>query len=223
MTSEIGSRPSASNRRPVVTITDSDGTGTRPGVTTTRRGVLAALAVGGAGALAGCLGGDEAAPDPVTLRGSEKSCDNCNMVVEQHQGPKAQAFYLDDAPTDTIGDREDGGAFFCSTWCCYTFVFRHEGRGHDPAGMYGTDYSSVEYELLDDGPGTLVSAHLDAGSFVDLTTLTFVVDSEVQGAMGPSLVGFSEADDAEAFAGEHGGDVLEHGEITAELVSALGP
>ena len=186
-----------------------------------RRAVVTGISAAGVGALAGCLG-DEDVPDPVALDGADQLCDNCNMVVSQHRGPKAQAFYLDDAPTDTIADREDGVAWFCSSWCGYSFVFEWEDRGHDPAGMYGTDYSAVEYELVGDGPATLISEHPEPEAFVEMDELTLVVDSDVQGAMGSSLIGFSGADDADAFVAEHGGDRFEHDDVTAELIAALG-
>ena len=195
----------------------TDQTGHRP----TRRALLVALSAGSVGALAGCLG-DEESPDPIALDGSDQLCDNCNMVVGNHRGPKGQAFYLDDAPTDAIADREDGVAWFCSTWCTYSFVFEYENRGHDPVGLYGTDYSTVEYQFVDSSGVTFITEHVEAEAFADLTDLTLVVDSDVQGAMGSSLVGFSDADDADAFADEHGGDIFDHDDVSADLIAALG-
>lgn len=186
-----------------------------------RRPVLAAVAAGGVGVLAGCLGdGSTAVPGAVALDGGEV-CDNCGMRIENHPGPAGQSFYLDDRPDALPDDREDGIAWFCSLFCTYTFNFRAEDSGHEPAGSYATDYSAVEYSLETDAGTTVVSAHLGAEAFERLGELTLVVDSDVEGAMGGSLIGFSDPDDAAAFADEHGGDLIEHGEVTPEIVSTL--
>lgn len=187
----------------------------------TRRTVLAALAVGGVGITAGCLGGDRDGPDPVALN-SGQECDNCNMRIEMHPGPVGQAFYGDDAPASLPDDREDGVAWFCSSTCTYNYLLENEERGHEPTVSYGTDYSAVDYELTEEGGATVITAHLGADSFADLHDLTFVANSEVEGAMGGSLIGFSDADDASAFADEHGGELLTHDDVTREVLSGLG-
>lgn len=195
---------------------------TRRGLT--RRGALATAAAGSVAAFAGCLGffGEEEIPDPVPIE-SGVACDQCNMIIDRHHGPVGQSYYLDDVP-DQLEDRDDGRANFCSTWCMYNFNFDQEETGFDVTGSYGTDYSTVEYELADDGGTTVIdpTPHLDADSFTRVSELTFVVDSDVEGAMGASLIGFSDADDAESFAAEHGGELLEDDEITFELISAMG-
>ena len=186
-----------------------------------RRTVLTAVAAGGAGSLAGCLGGGRDGPDPVSLDDGQ-ACDYCNMRIEMHPGPVGQAFYTDDPPASLPEDREDGIAWFCSSTCTYNYALENEQRGHEPTVSYGTDYSDVDYELRDSGGTTVISAHLDAEAFADLRDLTFVANSDVEGAMGKSLIGFTEQSDAESFAGEHGGELLEHGDVTREVLSALG-
>lgn len=187
----------------------------------TRRTVLTAVAAGGAGSLAGCLGGDGGGSDPVSLDDGQ-ACDYCNMRIEMHPGPVGQSFYTDDPPASLPEDREDGIAWFCSSTCTYNYVLENEQRGHEPTVSYGTDYSSVDYELRDSGGATVMSAHLGAESFADLRDLTFVANSDVEGAMGKSLIGFTDRGDAESFAGEHGGELLGHGDVTREVLSALG-
>lgn len=187
----------------------------------TRRTILTTLAAGGVGAVAGCLGGGRDGPDPVALD-SGQECDNCNMRIEMHPGPVGQAFYGDDAPASLPDDREDGVAWFCSSTCTYGYLLESEERGHEPTVSYGTDYSTVDYELTEDGGTTVITAHLGADGFTDLRDLTFVANSEVEGAMGGSLIGFSDADDASAFADDHGGELLTHGDVTREILSGLG-
>lgn len=193
----------------------------RPTSRTTRRRVLATVAAGGIGAVAGCLGDDREGPDPVALDDGQ-ACDNCDMRIDMHPGPVGQAFYGAEAPESLPDDREDGVAWFCSSTCTYSFLLEESERGHDPDISYGTDYSTVEYELHEDDGTDVISAHLDAEAFADLHTLTFVVDSDIEGAMGSSMVGFSDREDATAFADEHGGELFEHDEITRELIAGIG-
>lgn len=186
----------------------------------TRRALLATGAACGVAGLAGCFGQTDV-PEPVAIA-EDHTCENCNMVIARHPGPVAQAYYLDDAPS-ALEDREDGHARFCSTWCHYKFVFEMKDREYQPVGSYATDYSTVEYRVGEDS-GTLVidpSPHLGADSFSRTDSLSFVVDSDVEGAMGGSLLGFGDETDATEFTDEYGGDVLAESEITPELISAL--
>ncbi len=187
----------------------------------TRRVVLGTIAAGAVGGLAGCLGDDEEVPDPISLDEDGHHCDECNMVIQNHPGPVGQSFYLDDAPP-AVEDREDGIAWFCSSLCMYQFILDHDGQGFEPVGSYGTDYSTVEYDLSEDGGATVITADVNADSFAPTDELTFVVDSDVQGAMGSSLIGFSDEGDANSFASEHDGELYEEDEISDELLAALG-
>ncbi len=187
----------------------------RTGTGPTRRDVLVATGVAGAAALAGCLGGDDA-PEPVSLD-DEQVCDECGMVIEHHPGPVGQAFYDEDLP-----EGRDGPAWFCSGTCTYTWVFDQEDRGHEPTIIYATDYSTVDWELSGEDGVTFISAHLEAENQVDVTDLTMVVGSDVHGAMGEELIGFSDRDDAESFADEHGGELVTHDQVTRELIDSLG-
>lgn len=187
----------------------------------TRRAVLATVAVGGVGSVAGCLGGGGERPDPIALEDGQE-CDNCGMRIEMHPGPVGETFYGDDAPPTLPEDREDGIAWFCSSTCMYNYGLENEERGHEPIVSYGTDYSGVEYQLTEEGGATVISAHLEAEAFADVTELVFVVNSDVEGAMGASMIGFTDEGDAESFADEHGGELLGDDDITREVLSGLG-
>lgn len=193
----------------------------------TRRRLLGAGAAGGLAGFAGCIGGLTGSlggadvPEPVAIDEGQ-TCEQCNMVIARHPGPVAQTYYLDDAPP-ALEEREDGHGRFCSTWCHYRYVSEMRDRDYNPVGSYATDYSTVEYQIGEDA-GTLVidpSPHLGAESFSRIESLSFVVDSDAEGAMGGSLIGFSDEDDAAEFVNEYGGDVLAEDEITPELISAL--
>ncbi|MFA9504318.1 nitrous oxide reductase accessory protein NosL [Natrinema sp. H-ect1] len=181
-----------------------------------RRTILAGSALTGLAALAGCLDGDEASgPDPVTIEDGT-NCDNCTMPIVDYPGPVGEAFY-DDA--EALLD-EDRPAQFCSSLCTYAFTFEHEDD-QEPSVTYATDYSSVDYEIDTDGDAPEITSHVEADDFAPITDLTLVVDSEVEGAMGPSMIGFSDTDDADAFQADYGGDLYEHGDVSRDLVMSM--
>jgi len=172
---------------------------------------LAGLAVGVG--TAGCGSGSET-PDPVSLD-SEQHCDQCGMVIQQHAGPAGQTYYEGDHP-----EGRDGPAWFCSSICLYRYQFAAEDREWTRIVSYLTDYSGVDYTIRGDDE-QFISAHLGAEFFEQLEELTLVVRSEIQGAMGPAMVPFSDEEDARAFKDEYGGDLVEATEVTRELVDSL--
>jgi nitrous oxide reductase accessory protein NosL len=186
----------------------------------TRRSLLAgaaAVAAGGSGALAGCLGGGgDDAPEPVTLTTDDR-CDVCGMVIPNHPGPSAEVFYRDRDPAG-----HPNPARFDSTWEAYQFHFERESEGWTAAAFYVTDYSGVDYTVRRSGGDRLISTHPEAGAFAPAESVTYVAGSEVVGAMGRDLIGFGDRGDAESFRAEYGGDLVAHGEVTPELVARLG-
>ncbi|SDR15685.1 nitrous oxide reductase accessory protein NosL [Natronobacterium texcoconense] len=188
--------------------------GKRNGVT--RRTVLAG--VGGAGivALAGCSSADDDVPDPISID-EEQTCDNCTMGIGQHPGPVGQTHYED---PEAVVD-EDRPAQFCSSLCTYSHTFEQEEADNAPEVVYLTDYSSVEYDIETDDGTEEISSHLEAETFAVAGDLLLVVDSDVHGSMGRSLIGFSDGDEAEAFQDEYGGDLYDHEDVTGDLVMSL--
>ncbi len=184
----------------------------------TRRRVVAsalALTVG----LAGCQGSESSdgeMPEPVALTQGDQ-CEVCGMVIPNHPGPSAEIFYADNEPSG-----HENPARFDSTWEAFQYDFERQNRGWTHDVFYVTDYSSVDYELTTDGGDTLISTHVAAEDFVDATTVTFVVGSEVKGAMGRDLIGFSETADAEQFQRDHGGDLRSFDEVTEQTIAGLG-
>jgi len=178
-----------------------------------RRTVLTALGSGFVIGLAGCLGDGDDLPEPVSLDDGQ-ACDECGMEIQQHPGPTGQVFFDDHPP-----DRE-GPAWFCSVTCTYSYRFDREDEGVDPIVTYLTDYSRLEYSV-DDGDEPSISAHLAAEDHREESELTVVAGSDVLGAMGPELIPFGDADDAEAFAEEYGGDVRAAPDVDRELVDSV--
>lgn len=180
-----------------------------------RRRVLAATGAAVAAGLAGCLEDDdpgEEPADPIDLSGGA-TCDVCGMVIEDHYGPAGQLFYADGNPDD-----RDGPARFDSL---VELVASHEERlerGWELREAFVTDYSSVDYRLEERNGTTYISSHVGADAFADATDLSYVVDSDVEGAMGPDFLPFSRREDATAFVDEHGDEVR----TWDELPSAAG-
>lgn len=181
---------------------------------TTRRRVVAGASALGVAALAGCLtAGSGETPDPIALSGS-KQCDVCGMTIAENPGPNGQIFYRDESP-----DGRDNPAWFDTVRNC-TFPYHFDKRALDwnAVAIYVTDYSTVDYGLLTEGDTTYISGHTAPESFADATDLSYVDGSDVVGAMGPDLFPFSETADAEAFADEHGGEVVAFEDITPAMV-----
>lgn len=167
-----------------------------------RRTLLATTAL----ALAGCLGEDDEpveAPDPVSLDEGQ-TCDSCGMVIEEHPGPNGEIFYEGDRP-----EGRDGPAWFCAIQCLNTYHAEKTRLGWEPIVTYVTDYSSVDYEITDREEGQYISSHPEADAFADADGVQVVTDTSVEGAMGFTPVPFSVSEDAEAFADEFDGTVVE--------------
>jgi nitrous oxide reductase accessory protein NosL len=185
-----------------------------------RRRVLASAGAVAATALAGCgqFTGTptSGAPEPVTLT-TDDSCDVCGMVIPNHPGPSTEIFYRDQRPSG-----HDNPARFDSTWEAFQYHFERRDQGWTASAFYVTDYSAVDYDISTAGGDRLISTHPEADAFVDAEAVTFVVGSEVKGAMGRDLIAFSDADDASAFRDEYGGSLATFDDVTPETVAQLG-
>lgn len=182
-----------------------------------RRRLLAGVAAASVPLLAGCLGGDESdgeTPDAIALDGP-KQCDVCGMVIEDTHGPNGQTFFEGEYPSD-----RDGPAWYDSVRELWTDRFTQETR-HEPQVTYVTDYSAVEYTIEEGDDRTFISSAVDVDSFVPAAEAVFVIESRVEGVMGPDLLPFSAQSDAEAFVDTHSGRVLAAEEITPEVVESL--
>ncbi|MFC6953267.1 nitrous oxide reductase accessory protein NosL [Halorubellus litoreus] len=179
-----------------------------------RRRVLAGASAVAVASVAGCLGGNgDAAPAAVAIS-DVAACDECGMVISKHPGPNAEIYWADVEP-----EGRDAPFWFDSLKQCFFphyFEGRDAGRSLDAA--YVTDYSAVEYSVNTREGASYITSHTSADSMADATSLSYVVESDVEGAMGPDFVPFGDDADAEAFAAEHGGSVVAFDEITPTLV-----
>jgi nitrous oxide reductase accessory protein NosL len=182
----------------------------------TRRTVLVAGASAAAVALAGCTSssfGGGSTPDPIALDAGQ-ACDNCGMIIQKHPGPVGQVFFADNAP-----EGHDNPAYFDALkQCLFPYRLERESRGWSVVAQYVTDYSAVDYTVTTEGGDSFISSHVGTTAFAPAEELYYVVESEVNGAMGPDFVPFSDEADATAFAEEYGGDVVEYGDIGEGLI-----
>lgn len=180
--------------------------------TSRRRFLLGTVATVGAAGVAGCLGSSDR-PAPISLT-EPMGCDQCGMIINQHPGPSGQTYYRDNSP-----EGHDPPARFCSTVCTFRHRFATEGRGWRPQVTYLTDYAIVDYQVRQEGGAQVISEHLAAEDFAATENLEVVVGSEVEGAMGPAIVPFSDSDMAAEFASTYGGDVIAAEDVSRELVA----
>ncbi|WP_256402490.1 nitrous oxide reductase accessory protein NosL [Halorubrum salinum] len=204
-------------------MTDNDASPPEPERSTpirtavSRRRALAGVGGGLATAAAGCLGGSSGTSEsiaPVSIA-DDQACDQCGMIIADHPGTVGQVHFEDDEP--------EGGrpAQFCSGTCTYSYRFDAEDDGRTPLATFLTDYSTVEYEVYDEGSDTLLSSHTGEDAFAQSTALTVVARSEIVGAMGPDLVPFSEETDVESFVAEYGGESMAAAEVDRATLDAL--
>lgn len=179
-----------------------------------RRVILGFGATAATLALAGCLGGfDESAPAPVSIP-SGADCDSCGMVIPQHPGPNGQIFFEEHEPeSHSRPFRYDS-----LKQCLFPDLLEAQQLGRSELAVYATDYSSVDYSLETEGGTTYISSHVEATSFAPAQGLTYVIESAVDGAMGPDFIPFANRDEAEAFTGEHGGDLVAYDDIDERLI-----
>lgn len=181
----------------------------------TRRRLLALAGVSAGTILAGCLGdsGPAEPPDPIALEGGLQ-CDVCGMVIGEHFGPNGQLFYEDFEP----GGHENPARFDALEACLFPYLFQQDQQGRSLVAAYATDYSAVAYtiETIDEQP--YISSHTAADSFAPAESLHYVVDSSLQGAMGPDFFSFSDSADAEDVASEFDGRVIGFEEVTPDLL-----
>ena len=120
----------------------------------------------------------------------------CNMIVQDHPGPKGQIFLSD--KLDPI--------WFSSVRDTIAFTLLPE-EAKNIAAIYVNDMSQAIWEAP------------EAGSWIKVETAWYVIGSERRGGMGaPEAVPFSEQSAAEAFATRHGGEVVAFADIPADAI-----
>jgi len=120
----------------------------------------------------------------------------CQMIVADHQGPKAQIF---------LTDREEP-VWFSSVRDAIAFTLLPE-EPKNIAAVYVTDMAEASWDTPE--PDT----------WIDAETAHFVIESERRGGMGAlEAVPFSDAAEAENFIHQHGGRLVSYGDIPSGYI-----
>lgn len=142
--------------------------------------------------------------DPETLAAAVPiedgdSCHVCGMLINEHPGPKGEAFL----------DRQGEALKFCSTMDLFTFLKQPENETR-LSHAYVHDVTAAPWATPDDE------------AFVRASEAWYVVGHDRRGAMGHTLASFAERADAEAFRDEHGGKLVGFAAIDLDLLGRLG-
>ncbi len=125
------------------------------------------------------------------------SCSLDGMTLADFPGPKAQIHYATGEPD-----------FFCDTMEMFSIYLQPEQK-KNITGMYTQDMGKANWEK-------------PQGSWIDAKTAFYVFGSKKTGSMGPTLAAFASQDNANKFAAEFGGKVLNFSQVTPEIVDLTG-
>jgi len=125
------------------------------------------------------------------------SCSLDGMTLADFPGPKAQIHYATGEPD-----------FFCDTMEMFSIYLQPEQK-KNITGMYTQDMGKANWEK-------------PQGSWIDAKTAFYVFGSKKTGSMGPTLAAFASQDNANKFAAEFGGEVLNFSQVTPEIVDLTG-
>ncbi len=137
----------------------------------------------------------DATPQPEHFASGDE-CHVCGMLIEEFPGPKGEA----------ITEKDQRVRKFCSTRDMFAWMLQPENvnRSHT---LFVHDMAQTDWQSPDDA------------ALIDAREAFYVIGSERDGAMGPTLASFAEKSGAEAFRKEYGGQVLAYRDITLEHIN----
>lgn len=136
-------------------------------------------------------------PAAVHMENSDE-CHVCGMAITGFPGPKGEV----------ITEKQQQVHKFCSTKDMFSWVLQPENSKRDNT-LYVHDMAQTEW----DNPADT--------ALIDARKAFFVIGSERNGAMGPTLASFADKVDADGFAAEFGGQIKAFADITlADLNTA---
>jgi copper chaperone NosL len=150
--------------------------------------------------VSGCKDEETAAilPDPVELT-EEAAGHYCQMIILEHEGPKAQAHFVAGMDPVWFSQVRDGLAYILSP-----------EEEAEVIVMYVNDMGAAESWAV---PGI--------GNWISIEDAFFVVGSDAIGGMGaPEPVPFLSRDKAAEFVSGHGGEIMRLEDIPVETVLA---
>ncbi len=127
-------------------------------------------------------------------------CHLCGMLISNFSGPKAELYRK--GVTQADGNKVHK---FCSTRDMFSFYLDPENK-RNVTSIYVHDMSKSPWDEPNDS------------YFIDAKTAWFVAGSSKTGAMGATLASFSKQQDAEKFAQEFGGQVLNFEQVNLAIL-----
>jgi copper chaperone NosL len=127
-------------------------------------------------------------------------CHLCGMLIVGFNGPKGELY-----KKGLSADASNKVNKFCSTRDMFSFYLEPENT-RNVTTMLVHDMSKMLWENLDDD------------FFIDARSAWYVAGSSKTGAMGKTLASFSQKQQAEAFADEFGGKVLNFAQIDLSVL-----
>lgn len=169
------------------------------GPNASRRMLLGLMALASLSPLAACKSeADKAASiTPVEIT-RNTACELDGMLLMDFPGPKGQIHYAG----------QPQPAFYCDTMEVINALLVPE-QVRKVNAVYVQDMGQTDW----DNP---------QGAWIDANTAIYVLGSRRKGSMGPTLASFSQAEDAQAFAKEYGGQVVKMADIKPEMVDLRG-
>lgn len=150
--------------------------------------------------LAACDGEEVAEAPPPSEYGGEAVGYFCQMLLDEHAGPKGQVHLKSRGEPLWFSSVRDTVAF--------TLL---DGEPKDVTAIYVNDMGKATDW-----------AEPEPGSWVALDQAYLVIESRRMGGMGlPEVVPFGMRDTAETFVGEHGGRVVRLAEVPADYVLGM--
>lgn len=122
-------------------------------------------------------------------------CHLCGMLISNFPGPKAQMF----------GKQNRRVHKFCSTRDMFSFYLDPENK-RNIKEIYVHDMSKMPWQALSDE------------HFINARAAWFVTNSSKIGAMGKTLASFSKQQDAQAFAEQFGGQVIDFDQVSMQVL-----
>ncbi len=123
-------------------------------------------------------------------------CHVCGMIITRFPGPKGQA----------VTEKNQQVLKFCSTRDMFSWLLQPENIHRDHS-LYVHDMAQTSWE------------HPKDTALIDARKAFYVIGSHRTGAMGPTLATFARRADADAFAGEQGGVVINFSQVTLDHLS----
>lgn len=135
--------------------------------------------------------------DPVAFHSGDE-CHVCGMLITQWPGSKGQSINQQNGQTHK----------FCSTVDMFSWLLQPENKTLQ-AKIYVHDMAKTHWDHPQD-------EHL-----MDATKAWYVIGSDLQGAMGPSLASYSDKQAAQKLAQQRGGRVLSYAEINLDVLQEI--